>query len=130
MNKRLQKLLAEHPIGMGNFCTDVQFSNFIRPQGETSCNGFTFPPGQLRNFDLKPFEHHFRFAVHLARQYPDLTTVLYVWRTPYVVYGASITTAQGELLSHVFLRGPKFVETVLELERLAGIVYQTARTAA
>lgn len=129
MNKRLQKLMAEQPICTGNVCTDMQWSSFIRPQGETACNGFTFPPGELRRTDLKAFARY-PSALALARRHPDQTTILYVWRTRWAIYGASITDANDVLLARGILSGPNYSSTVLELERAAGIKYATAKEAA
>lgn len=36
----------------GNAITNVQVSSFVRPHSMVKCNGHSFPPGQLRNFDL------------------------------------------------------------------------------
>lgn len=39
----------------GNVSSNTQFSTFIRPRTQTSCNGFNFPAGDLRKSDLKYF---------------------------------------------------------------------------
>ncbi len=39
-------------ITTGNQMGDVVYSNYIRPYGETECNGFTNPPGHLQDWDL------------------------------------------------------------------------------
>ena len=39
-------------ITTGNQIGDVVYSNYIRPYGETECNGFTSEPGHLQNWDL------------------------------------------------------------------------------
>ena len=39
-------------ITTGNQIGDVVYSNYIRPYGETECNGFIRPPGHLQNWDL------------------------------------------------------------------------------
>jgi hypothetical protein len=46
---------AKGYIGTGNVCSSTQTSSFIRSQKETQCNGYTFPEGQLRSYDLAPF---------------------------------------------------------------------------
>jgi hypothetical protein len=40
----------------GNVCGNCQNSSYIRPFSETECNGFTYPPGHLRDFDLQSFK--------------------------------------------------------------------------
>ncbi len=40
-------------ISTGNVIGTVQLSFFVRPYNEVECNGFTNPPGHLRDFDLK-----------------------------------------------------------------------------
>lgn len=53
-------------ITAGNQIGDVVYSNYVRPYGETECNGFTNPPGHLQNWDLtknivaKTLPHHIR----------------------------------------------------------------------
>lgn len=39
-------------ITTGNQIGDVVSSNYIRPYGETECNGFTNSPGHLQDWDL------------------------------------------------------------------------------
>lgn len=39
-------------ITTGNQIGDIVYSNYVRPYGETECNGFTNPPGHLQNYDL------------------------------------------------------------------------------
>lgn len=39
-------------ISTGNQIGNVVYSNYIRPYGETECNGFTNPPGHLQDWDL------------------------------------------------------------------------------
>lgn len=43
-------------LSVGNVWGDVQLSSYIRPKTETECNGFSNPPGHLRDFDLKQFK--------------------------------------------------------------------------
>ena len=43
-------------IGTGNVYANTQVSTFIRPWGQTECNNYTFPEGQLMNSDLKQFD--------------------------------------------------------------------------
>lgn len=42
-------------IGTGNVIDNVQFSSYVRPAREVTCNGQHFEPGHLQNFDLRPF---------------------------------------------------------------------------
>jgi hypothetical protein len=48
-------------VSDGNVIGSVQYSSYIRPTEEVECNGFTNPPGHLRNFDLEMFE---QFGMH------------------------------------------------------------------
>lgn len=54
-------------ITTGNQIGDVVYSNYVRPYGETECNGFTNPPGHLQNYDLAKnivtLPHHIREEV-------------------------------------------------------------------
>lgn len=50
---------ARHPefgyLGRGNVISNVQRSTFIRARTETTCNGYIFAPGRLRDYDLSVF---------------------------------------------------------------------------
>ena len=39
----------------GNSIGKTMFGSYVRGKLTTECNGFTNPPGHLRDFDLKPF---------------------------------------------------------------------------
>jgi hypothetical protein len=43
-------------LDTGNVSGDVQFSWYIRPISETSCNGLSFAPGRLFEFDITTFK--------------------------------------------------------------------------
>ena len=45
-------------ISTGNVLANTQLSYFIRPYGETKCNGYDFSEGHLMNADLKLFGRH------------------------------------------------------------------------
>ena len=42
-------------IGTGNCIANTQYSSYIRPINETTCNGCNFPANHLQNYDLKGF---------------------------------------------------------------------------
>lgn len=122
MNKRLSKLVNEDCVGVGNVWSNVQFSNYIRPDSETECNGFHFPRGKLREADLKPYREHHPFAVRLADHCKNVECVLYVWRTKYAVYGATLTDTAHRILRRCVRTGPGFTDAVLGLEAAAHLL--------
>lgn len=121
MNKRIARLAAEQGVYTGNVWSGLQYSNFIRSEHETECNGFTNPPGKLRDFDLKPYREYHPFALALAERYKNTTTILYVWRTRHATYGATITDQHNRILDRIIRRGPGFDATVRDLEAAAGL---------
>lgn len=46
---------GEDGIHKGNAITALQVSNFVRPRAQVICNGFSFPPGALRDHDMGRF---------------------------------------------------------------------------
>ena len=58
---------ANHPcsgyLGHGNVYSGVQTSSFIRPYSRTECNGMTFMPGRLRDYDLETFRNRIPMRV-------------------------------------------------------------------
>lgn len=42
-------------LGTGNVFGHVQYSRYIRPVSETSCNGLSFAPGHLFDSDVRTF---------------------------------------------------------------------------
>ena len=46
---------GEDGIHKGNAITALQVSNFVRPRAQVVCNGFSFPPGALRDHDMGRF---------------------------------------------------------------------------
>lgn len=126
MNKRVKHLIDHQGIGTGNYWSDLQWSNFIRAQGETACNGFTFLPGVLRRADLKSYQRY-PFALRLADRFRDQKTILYVWRTQWTTYGASITDTNHVLLGRIVLQ--RGLLMVMDLEQEAGIKLASAKEA-
>ncbi|TAL65795.1 MAG: hypothetical protein EPN79_11490 [Burkholderiaceae bacterium] len=47
-------LQKENGFHSGNWSTNIQVSQMIRPYWQTECNGRLFEPGRLRQSDLKP----------------------------------------------------------------------------
>lgn len=65
----------------GNVMSRFQLSFFVRALSETQCNGFTFAPGHLTQFDLKRFGHHQAIGVWYRafhEEQPDTTTICYL----------------------------------------------------
>ena len=60
-------------ITTGNQIGDVVSSNYIRPYGETECNGFTNPPGHLQNYDLTKNIVILLYHIHIREKVRDLT---------------------------------------------------------
>lgn len=101
-------------ISTGNVWGHVQFSQYIRPTNEVTCNGATFPPGHLRDYDLKPFRLGLFPQVRKAiMKYADkgLQTILYKFRhfngEREIIHGFVITDAQHRLLRK-FVTGPTY----------------------
>jgi hypothetical protein len=55
-------------LGTGNVVSDGQWGSFIRPETETECNGMVWKPGELRDFDLKPYRESLRMPAHIDRR--------------------------------------------------------------
>lgn len=60
-------------IDNGNTIGSTQFAMYIRGKLDTECNGFTFPVGQLRDFDLKPFIHDLHIPQHILQKVLEVT---------------------------------------------------------
>lgn len=71
-------------ISTGNVVANTQFSSFIRPFGETECNGIKFRAGELLDFDMKPFRAYnvpddvMQILYDKGR---DRSLILYLFRT-------------------------------------------------
>lgn len=87
-------------LGTGNVISNVQYSAFIRPHGQTECNGHTFAPGVLREFDLKPFRAGYRIPSYILRILAEQTepVILYVIRHKKRVHGWFVTRAADHRL--------------------------------
>lgn len=101
-------------ITTGNVWGGVQFSQYIRPTNETECNGATFPPGQLRDYDLRPFGlHQFPRVLEAVMEYADAgrPVILYKFRhfngERETVHGFVITDTNYHLLKK-FYTGPTY----------------------
>lgn len=125
-SKAIQRIVGEQGCHHGNACTDAQFSWHIRAFSDTSCNGFNFLPGSLRESDLKPFSRYIE-ATELAARVTTRPTVLYVWRRVRrhddpMVYGVTLTDYNGRILGRTIRRGARAgIATVRFLERAAGL---------
>lgn len=128
-SKRLAGLVADNGAYRGNACTDVQISTFVRPTDETQCNGFDFPRGQLRDFDLKPYRKHFPWVLRMIQRHTADTTVLYVWRTKHTTYGATLATPDGQVIERQAAPGGTWaaLKAVLYLEGEARLINGTTR---
>lgn len=69
--KTFDKLIAKNHLGTGNVLSDAQVSSFIRSKTTTECNGFTNPPGHLREWDLKSYFP--QLPQHIKKQVLELT---------------------------------------------------------
>jgi hypothetical protein len=72
-------------ISTGNVVSNTQFSMYIRPFGETECNGTHFRPGELLDFDMKPFRKYYDVPSEIMRILYDKdrndSLILYMFRT-------------------------------------------------
>jgi hypothetical protein len=97
----------------GNVCANTQWSSYIRAYTETECNGFTNPPGHLRDFDLKPFRamnipQHVLDKVLAETQ--DKSIILYQIRHwQYVKGGEKVRVVHGYILTHGANNGHKLI---------------------
>jgi hypothetical protein len=98
-------------ITTGNVWGVVQFSQFIRPTNEVECNGATFKPGELRDFDLKPFSlHQFPSVRKAVMEYANAgkKIILYKFRhfngQKEIIHGFVITDANYKLLKKFITR--------------------------
>jgi len=101
-------------ITTGNVWGIVQFSQYIRPTNEVECNGHIFKPGELRDYDLRPFALHQFPAVRKAvMEYADAgqKIILYKFRhfngQRETVHGFVITDPNYRLLKK-FVTGPTY----------------------
>ena len=101
-------------VSTGNVWGRVQFSQYIRPTNETTCNGATFEPGELRNYDLKPFYlGQFPSVRKAVMEYANAgrEIILYKFRhfngESETVHGFVITDTNYQLLKK-FVTGPTY----------------------
>ncbi len=99
-------------ISTGNCLFNTQVSSFIRPWSLRECNGYTFPEGQLMNYDLKQF-HRFAIPEWIERviRNKDRTdnVILYMFHTTsrdgYVrPFGWVLTTRGHDLIDSCVVR--------------------------
>lgn len=55
-HKTFNKAVSRMGFGVGNVCSDVQHSSYIRPSQELECNGRINELGHLQKFDLDSFK--------------------------------------------------------------------------
>lgn len=104
-------------ISTGNVWGGVQTSGFVRPYNQTECNGFTNPPGKLRDFDLSLWRNmpsHVR--AYVIKQTRDRSVILYEFHhktrirwggVRWVTHGWVVTTVDYKLLRS-FVTGPTY----------------------
>ncbi len=57
----------------GNSIGSTMYGSFVRGFLATECNGFTNPPGHLRDFDLKPFIQTYHIPRHVLDKVLEIT---------------------------------------------------------
>ena len=99
-------------IDTGNVWGGVQFSGLIRAKSDTECNGFTRPPGHLRDFDLSSFgrtlpPHVKKFVLESTESCPVWLYRFFHKKSPgkYTTHGY-IVTAYNHTLLRTFTTGP------------------------
>lgn len=68
-------------LSVGNVVGDCQYSTFIRPRTEITCNGRRFEPGELQRLDLRGFEDLIdeHMLEHVRRECASKPAILYVF---------------------------------------------------
>ena len=107
-------------ISTGNVIANTQLSFYIRPYSRVECNGRKFPPGHLRNYDLKWWTRpllpsHVRNYVEsvtkdepvIVYQFHHFLSGGYWGKERRIVHGYVVTTADYELLKK-FVTGPTY----------------------
>lgn len=96
----------------GNVISDTMFGFHVRGYFETECNGFTRPPGELQQFDLKAasagYRQHFepvRRWIEESKHFKYNSGWCYIIRhvrrgssSPAVIHGVLVTDHQNRLL--------------------------------
>lgn len=97
-------------ISRGNVISDTQLSGCIRPFNEVECNGHTFPPGHLQEYDLewlnKYLPEEFKNWVRKHGKEDDLTayTFFYYQAGKRIHIGYVITGPGRKVLRKVYAR--------------------------
>ena len=112
----------------------MAYATICRTRGgerDVECNGFSFPEGELRAFDLEPFRNaggFYRQAAHLADRFKDRVCILYVWSRAHpasfgssIIYGATVTDENDRVLDRLINEVPSGLASVLFLEQGACI---------
>lgn len=115
----------------GNVWGAAQFSNYVRAETQTECNGATFAPGRLAASDIKTFGHNQYLVMGMVKraresnpELRDSSLIVYLFRNTRVNYGYLITDAHKNLLmSHSMARNGRAI-----LDEAARFVTKTAVT--
>lgn len=117
-------------ISTGNVWGSVQTSGYVRPYSEAECNGFTRPPGHLRDFDLKGFtqmpQHVLRYILSVTENKSVIVYKFFhvcnrgYWKgESKTVHGWVITSTGPEYrLLRYFVTGPTWKSESVLLEAI------------
>ena len=89
-------------LGTANVLSDGQFGACIRPRTGTECNGRSWPPGELRDFDLKPFRTKMppslekRVLEATETQGANLSMIFHYNKDRMIVHGFILSTGASE----------------------------------
>ena len=96
-------------VSTGNVTANTQYSGFIRAVSETECNGMTFVPGHLFEYDMKGFRDSIPPDLEKWIWFLNQTVILYEFRhwsrkhgtSRKQVHGYVVTDADHNLLKIV-----------------------------
>lgn len=94
----------------GNHLGNCQFSSYIRPVFETECNGHTFAPGELFDFDMKPFKEMPTY-VRAAIRAMNRTVIVSEIRHHIGPHSAKCTVVHGYIVAEADNRLIKIFQT-------------------
>lgn len=111
-------------VSHGNVYSNVQTSSYVRAYSETECNGFTRPPGHLRDFDLKGFTdmpgHVRNYILHATQNRMVIVyKFFHVANGRKTVHGWVVTSIHPEYrLLDYFVTGPTYKSYSVILEAI------------
>lgn len=101
-------------ISDGNSIANTMIGWHIRSRSETECNGFTSPPGHLRDFDLAPFRSR-NMSRHVLKYVLSVTEKSPIWLYEFFHYNSNrrvthgyVIVAKNGMLMHKFVTGPTY----------------------